>query len=330
MDAYLKTALNARKQLLDEKHVGAVRLFNGPIEGNPELIVDLYAKTLVLFDYRKDVSEPSLVLDAAKAFYLEALPWLQTVVVKQRNGATESDRWGRVVYGEKPDTYITEHGVRYSIDLLMNQDGSLYLDTRELRRWALDNLAGKSVLNTFAYTGSLGVAACAAGASRVVHTDLSKRFMNVAKTSYSLNGFPIARKDFVTGDFFSVIKQMTRADERFDCVFLDPPFFSAHKGSGFGTEHDAVRLINKVRPLVNHGGVIIAVNNALFLSGGDYMAALEGISDDGYVTVEETIPIPVDFTGTPETRVAEFPTSPEPFNHPTKIAVLRISRKEGA
>jgi 23S rRNA (cytosine1962-C5)-methyltransferase len=58
----------------------------------------------------------------------------------------------------------------------MHGDASFYLDTRNLRGWALEHLAGKSVLNTFAYTGSLGVAAKAAGASRVVHLDLNKTF----------------------------------------------------------------------------------------------------------------------------------------------------------
>ena len=55
---------------------------------------------------------------------------------------------------------------------------------------AQGHLAGKTVLNTFAYTGSLGVAARAGGAARVVHLDLSRAFLNVAKDSYARNGFP--------------------------------------------------------------------------------------------------------------------------------------------
>jgi 23S rRNA (cytosine1962-C5)-methyltransferase len=69
-------------------------------------------------------------------------------------------RHGVVVYGEKPDerirVRIREHGVWYAVDLLLSQDAGLYLDTRGLRLWAMQNLAGKTVLNTFAYTGSLG------------------------------------------------------------------------------------------------------------------------------------------------------------------------------
>jgi 23S rRNA (cytosine1962-C5)-methyltransferase len=85
----------------------------------------------------------------------------------------------------------------------MNRDASLYLDTRNLRQWALGHLEGKTVLNTFAYTGSLGVAARAAGASRVIQFDRNRLFLNVAKTTYTLNGFPIDKKDFQTGDFWT-------------------------------------------------------------------------------------------------------------------------------
>ena len=45
----LKSALTARLSLLAEPHNTAVRLFNGFFEGWPELVVDLYAATLVLF-----------------------------------------------------------------------------------------------------------------------------------------------------------------------------------------------------------------------------------------------------------------------------------------
>lgn len=103
--------------------------------------------------------------------------------------------------GQKANTRIVEHGVRYSVNLTMNQDASLYLDTRKLRKWALEHLDGKTVLNTFAYTGSLGVAARAGGAARVLQVDRSRDFLNVAKDSYTLNGFPIEKRDFLAEDF---------------------------------------------------------------------------------------------------------------------------------
>jgi 23S rRNA (cytosine1962-C5)-methyltransferase len=183
------------------------------------------------------------------------------------------------------------------------------------------------VLNTFAYTGSLGVAAMAGGASRVLHLDQSRAFLNVAKTSYTLNGFPIHKADFQTGDFFTQVSRLKRAGERFDCVFADPPFFSATSKGTIDLVHESHRVINKVRPLINDGGYLVAVNNALFVSGAEYIRTLEALCADGYLSIEELIPVPPDFTGYSQTIARTPPVDPAPFNHSTKIAVLRVRRK---
>jgi 23S rRNA (cytosine1962-C5)-methyltransferase len=211
---------------------------------------------------------------------------------------------------------------------LLNQDASLYLDTRNLRAWALAHLAGKSVLNAFAYTGSLGVAALAGGARRVMHIDRTRAFLNLAKTSYTLNGFPIRRGDFRAGDFWREVAALKRSGALFDCVFLDPPFFASDHTGTINLSAESGRLINKVRPLVADGGALVAVNNALFVSGAEYMQTLKSLCADGYLTIEELIPAPPDFTGYPETCVGAPPADPAPFNHSTKMAILRVRRKD--
>ncbi|MCA9898525.1 MAG: class I SAM-dependent methyltransferase [Anaerolineales bacterium] len=320
------SAFQARLPLLDGRHETAVRLFNGFLEGCPQLVVELFGETAVLYNHADPPAELDAVVAAVQMLLLEQLPWLQTILLKTRNGSDE-EKQGVLLWGSTLTSKIREHGVRYALDLTMNQDASFYLDTRNVRRWALDNLAGKAVLNTFAYTGSLGVAATAAGASRVVQTDLNKRFLNVAKTSYTLNGFPIDKKLFQTGDFWRQMSQFKRAGEQFDCVFLDPPFFSQTAAGTVDLNAGMARLVNKVRPLVRHNGHIIAINNALFVSGADYLAELETLCADGYVAIEQFISVPEDCTGTPHTQITPSITDPAPFNHSTKIALLRICHK---
>jgi len=324
--AFLEHALAARADLLDERHEFAFRLFNGFYEGYPDLVVDVYARTLVIYNYADKPADGHLAVEAARTFLHSNLPWLRTVVLKTRNSSRSDERRGKVIEGDTPDRKICEHGFWYAVDLMMSRDASLYLDTRNLRKWAIDNLRGKTVLNTFAYTGSLGVAARGSGAKRIVHLDLNRKFLNVAKTSYTLNGFPIDKKDFISGDFFPGVSRLKRSGALFDCIFLDPPFFAA-TDKGTVDLADSKRLINKVRPLIADGGWLVAVNNALFLSGGEYMAMLEELCADGYLRVESTIPVPEDFTGYPETRIGDFVSDPAPFNHPTKIALLKVRRK---
>ncbi len=323
----LAAALSARAALFDPRHETAFRLFNGFYEGWPALTADLYGKTLVLHNYADPPAESTTLVDSAAEFYLGKMPWLQAVLVKSRHGETDDARRGVLLSGETLDRFVLENGVWYRIDLRLNQDSSLYLDTRHLREWLKANSAGKTVLNTFAYTGSLGVAARAGGATRVVQSDLSRQFLNLGKDSYVRNGFPVQTKDFVASDFWPEVSHLKRENARFDCVILDPPLFSRTRHGIVDLAEANARLINKVRPLVADGGTLVTINNALYVSGKAYFQMLETLCADGYLSLETLIPVPQDFLGDAGISPA-LPMDPAPFNHPTKIAVLRVRRKE--
>jgi 23S rRNA (cytosine1962-C5)-methyltransferase len=321
----LKKAVEGRESLFDTAHLSAFRLFNGFSEGNPELVIDVYASTLVFYNYAEHASQGISLVREAQTLLRNELSWIHAGVLKIRNERALAQRRGQLLFGDKADRMIQEHGVSYAIDLTMHRDASFYLDTRNLRRWLLEHMGGKSILNTFAYTGSLGVVAIAGGASRVVQLDLNKQFLNLAKDSYALNGFPIFNDDFIAADFFPAIGRLKRAGERFDCVLIDPPFFSTTSKGKVDQVNESARLINKVRPLINDGGWLVAINNALFVSGQQYMQTLESLCQDGYLEIKELIPVPEDIVG--YNRVSIPVTDPSPFNHSTKIAILDVKRK---
>ncbi len=321
----LEKALAARASFFDARRESALRLFNGFYEGEPGLVVDLYASTLVLHNYVDDSAQGRVIAEQAAQYLQGQLSWLRAGILKSRNAEKQEERLGQLLFGETPDAKIKEHNVWYSIDLTMNRDASFYLDTRNLRKWLIENMQGKTVLNTFAYTGSLGVASIAGGATRVIQHDLNRQFLNVAKTSYTLNGFPIRKEDFVAADFFTLTAKLKRIKETFDCVIIDPPFFSTTPKGKVDQVHESARLINKVRPLVSDGGTLVAINNALYVSGEAYMQTLETLCKDGYLSIRELIPVPQDFIGYHQTR--EPITDPSPFNHSTKIAILDVKRK---
>jgi 23S rRNA (cytosine1962-C5)-methyltransferase len=330
ISSLLEKAIASRAILFDPRHESAFRLFNGFTEGEPNLVIDLYAKTAIIHNYADPPDQgQSLVSGALDFLQSHSLTreWLRAVVLKVRNGKTQQEKRGQLLLGEAPDRKIREHGISYSIDLTMNRDASFYFDTRDLRKWLKEHMQGKTILNAFAYTGSLGVAALAGGARRVLQHDLNRQFLNVAKASYTLNGFPIYKEDFVTADFFLLIANLKRKGELFDCVLIDPPFFSTTSKGKVDQENDSARLINKVRPLIKDGGMLVAVNNALYVSGQDYLQTLESLCSDGYLRILELIPVPEDCTGYPETRVGHSITDPTPFNHSTKIAILSVRRR---
>lgn len=325
----LENALRVRAGLFDAAHESAFRVVAGFSEGAPTLAIDLYATTLVVHNYAEPSATGETAVREAIALLHERLPWLRAVLVKTRHADDAVARRGELHFGADSDIAreVREHGVRYALDLRMNRDCSLYLDTRNVRRWLLDHSRGRTVLNTFAYTGSLGVAALAGGARDVVQLDLNPRFLDLARESAVLNQLPPGAQHVEAGDFFRTIARFKREGRRFDAVILDPPFFASSPQATVDLAHDTARLINKVRPLINDGGQLIAINNALFLRGRDYLDTLEQLCRDGYLDIAELIPVPDDFTGYPTTRVGAPVTDPTPFNHATKIAVLNVRRK---
>lgn len=320
----LAQAIEARRSMIAPD--GAVRLLNGFLEGVPDLVVDLYGKTLVVHDHSETGNE-ALARDAIKDA-TTAIPHVRAAVWKVRKAIDPEARHGRVIHGDAKDLdrSIREDGVRYAIDLLAWGDAGFYLDTRELRAWAKKTLEGKRVLNTFAHTGSLGVAARASGAE-VTHVDRNKAALETARRSYQLNGWEIERRHFVCDDFFRHTARLRKEDLLFDCVLLDPPFFSTTGAGRVDLETGSARLIDKVRPLVADQGWLVIVNNALFVSGADHMKVLEAACADGFMSVETIVGVPEDARGFHP--VGAPPADPAPFQHSTKIAILRVKRKDG-
>ncbi len=323
----IQKAVELRLGLIPLEPEGALRLFNGFIESYFDLVIDRYARTLVIFNLAAPPESLAGALEEIQKYLLNMLPDIECVLVKTRRASDPDERRGLITYGSNPADCILENGIKYALDLRLNQDASFYLDPRVVRSWLKDRAAGWHVLNCFAYTGSLGSAALAGGAARVAQLDLSRRFLSVTKRTYHLNGFPVSEKDFMIGDFFRLTSHLRRTGEKFDCVILDAPFFSTGTGAAIHTQQDTTRLVNKVRPLVKDGGFLVSINNALFLSGMDYLGSLQSLTRDGCLDLVETIPVPEDVTGYPQTIGRTPPADPTPFNHPTKIAILRVKNK---
>ena len=156
---------------------------------------------------------------------------------------------------------------------------------------------------------------------------MNRNFLGLAHKSRALNDFDAAKMKLMPVDFFVAMGSLKREQALFDMVILDPPFFSTTERGRVNQAGESTRLINKARPLVADGGHLIVINNALFYSGKEFMAELEALCQGGFLSIEEIIPVPEDVTGYASAPATAFPADPSPFNHPTKIAILKVKRK---
>jgi 23S rRNA (cytosine1962-C5)-methyltransferase len=172
----------------------------------------------------------------------------------------------RLMAGSLPDPHIvSEDGARYFAHLLRGQNHGLFLDMREGRRW-VRQLAPRTVLNLFAYTGAFSVAALQAGAEQVVNVDMSDGALAIARRNHALNGLDMSRVRFLAHDVFNSWGKLTRGGP-YELVILDPPM--RQKGS-FVAEKDWPRLQRKLPTLVAPGGhALLALNSPKL--GSDFL-----------------------------------------------------------
>ena len=305
------------------------RLFNGFYEGLPGLVIDRYANTLVIKNHSRQPESLAKQIEQIAHSLHDTFPEIESLLLKTRHSQDAEERRGQHLKGQHLPMSFTENDVNYSLDLRLNQDDSFYLDTRNLRTWLRQNSRDKRVLNFFAYTGSLGIAALAGQAASVLQTDSNNTFLDQAEQSRQLNKFS-GQMRLWTSDYFKAVARLKQAKSLYDIVILDAPFFSQSRFGEVDLQNDTISLINKARPLVAHEGRLVVINNSLFVPGSQVIDEIEQMSRSGYVSLEQVIEIPADVTGYPETIRSAPPADPSPFNHPTKIAILRINRKDKA
>ncbi len=99
------------------------------------------------------------------------------------------------------------------------------------------------VLDLFAGSGSLGLEAISNGAKRVVLVDNSKQAVDIIKENIKSFNDDI---EVINTDYKKYLKEV---DEKFDIIFLDPPYRA-------GLMNKALKIIEE-RKLLNEGGIVV-------------------------------------------------------------------------
>lgn len=82
---------------------------------------------------------------------------------------------------------------------------------------------GARLLDLFAGSGSVGIEALSRGARQVVFVDNSREAIQTIKDNLANCRFPLDLP-IIRGDVLKVLQALDRRQERFDLVYLDPPF----------------------------------------------------------------------------------------------------------
>ena len=246
-------------EFFDHQQAEARRVFHGRGQCYPgleALCIDWYPPVVLisLFDGHVDVDElRSLTLAA------DSNGQINSIVVQRR---FQHKAPAELVYGEeKEHVVVRENGLRFEVHPGRRQNAGLFMDMRLVREWLLRHSARRNVLNLFAYTCSLSVAALAGGASQVTNVDLSKTSIAWGARNHQLNDQDLRRVKSIPYNLFTSwgrIKQYGR----YDLVIIDPP--TRQRGS-FEAAKDYAAVVKRLHNLCNAGADIIACLNSPFL-----------------------------------------------------------------
>ncbi|MEZ4590280.1 MAG: class I SAM-dependent methyltransferase [Chloroflexota bacterium] len=225
----LQQANTLRQQLNLEPATTAYRLVNAEADGLPGLIVDKYGDFLVMQSLTAGI-------EAQKETLLPLLNdiWQPKGIVERSDADVRAKESlpvvNRVASGETPpDTLvIQENGIQFGVNLLGGHKSGFYLDQRENRTAVTHphQIAHKTMLNVFAYTGGFGLYAAAHGASQVTHVDSSYDALVLAEENVARNGWKRPQDEYIAGDAFDVLRHYRDSNQTFDVIVLDPPKFA--------------------------------------------------------------------------------------------------------
>jgi 23S rRNA (cytosine1962-C5)-methyltransferase len=122
---------------------------------------------------------------------------------------------------------IQENGLFFEVDIHHGHKTGFYLDQRKNRARLKELVSGRIVLDCFAYSGGFSVSALAGNAEKVIAIDSSEEARGLAQRNIALNGLPMERVEWITGDVFRVLREFRDRGRSFDLVILDPPKFAS-------------------------------------------------------------------------------------------------------
>lgn len=257
----IKAAINYRKDLYESTETTAFRVFNGEGDGIGGLTIDYFAGYYLItwysegiYSFKEDVINALLEVAEVKGIYQKKRFDTDGKYIEDHD----------YVIGEVPEwpLIVKESGQQFAIYLDDGAMVGIFLDQRDVRKRIRDHYAkGKTVLNTFSYTGGFSVFAAAGGATKTTSVDLANRSLSKTREQFSVNDIDYTKQDIIVEDVFKYFKYAVKKELKFDMVVLDPPSFARSKKFTFSASKDYTNLLKEAIAITEDEGVIVASTN---------------------------------------------------------------------
>ncbi len=272
-------------QLTDSEVTTCYRLIHGEGDLLPGLIVDIYGSVAVVQCHSVGMYLSRMdVMEALRALYGERLTAVydksaQTLPFNAKTGAIDGYLYGGHNSVDEASHVVLEGGHRFAVNWERGQKTGFFIDQRYNRELVQHYSKGRTVLNTFCYTGGFSVYAMAGGAREVCSVDSSERAVRLADENMVLNFGEGVAHSSVAVDAMEYLKDI---GDKYDLIILDPPAFAKHHKVLGNAMQGYKRLNARALSQIKSGGILFtfscsqAVSKELFRTTVFSAAAIAG------------------------------------------------------
>lgn len=258
--AKFQSALHLRNQLqlFNQETTNCYRLIHAEGDGLPGLIVDIYKDVAVIQAHSKGMANSydaitealkHVLKDHIKAIYAKSEQTLPKQYAKQ---FPDKYLWkSNDKQGSKQ--LVKENDFVFEIDWVEGQKTGFFIDQRENRRILQKYCQGKTVLNTFCYSGGFSIYALGAGAKSVYSVDSSAKAISLTDRNVALNFQDQINHTSIVQDTFSFLNA---SKDTYDVIVLDPPAYAKSKSAKHNAIQGYRRLNERALKMINKGGIL--------------------------------------------------------------------------
>lgn len=307
-DEKIIKAFDQRRSFYENPNTTAFRVFNGEGDGVGGLTIDYFSGFYLINWYSEGIYQ-------FKHEVVEALKKNTNFrgIYEKKRFATDGkyvddDDFVTGERGEFP-LIVQENGVNIAVYLNEGAMVGVFLDQREVRKTIQNRYAyGKTVLNTFSYTGAFSVFAGLGGAAKTTSVDLANRSLPKTIEQFALNELDYQEHEIFVEDVFKFFKRAIKKNKRYDTVILDPPSFARSKKMTFSAAKDYKNLLKEAIAITEEDGVIVASTNHAGVSRKKFRGFVdEAFSELGLpYKITESYSLPDDFRIHPSFKEGDY------------------------
>ena len=269
-DRALRSAWQARATLHHSVDTTTYRLVHGEGDFLPGLRIERYHSIwVVLLRSRIWQVHGQQLLHTLQQLLAEA-GWEQHVIVVREQFADlrvedcRSYRLDRKPLNPEQVEWVQERGTWMPATPFDRLATGVYVDQRATREWLSKRIAGKRVLNLFAYSGLFSIHLLRSGAALARDVDIAAPALALGAQAAERNGVS-NRYEQIQNDVMAYCQQL---QEPFDCIICDPPTAAQGQGNkqsqnSWVLKRDYPKLLHRLSHCLSSGGLLVACSNTL-------------------------------------------------------------------